>query len=710
MPSSPGESHYRALVDSAPIGIFEANEQGEYTYVNAAGCDMVGYTKAELLDLSVTDLEANGDSLAEVSRFADRKQGDHGRTEMELRHKDGSTVAVRLDAVQIDDKVVAYVQEITERKEFERELRELKDRYQQFVDHSTDIITVTDRDGTITFESQAVEEVLGYDPATRLDEDLLSFVHPADRSKAAEQIQAVKDQNQQDGARTELRFQTQDGDYRWLESIGIDQTDSEIGGLVFYARDVTERKRREQELRDLRERFELAIEGANIGIWDWDMRTDEVTRDELLAGMLGYSPQEMGSRLEDWEELTHPDGRRRHDEALADHIENDTSHYASEYRMQTASGDWKWVQTIGKVVEYDDEEPVRAVGIHLDINDRKQRERKLRELKERYETFVEYASDIVSVVDETGTVTYQNPAVERILGVDPEARIGESVIKYVHPDDREAVTDRFESVVNGDADPSTRVEFRYEDPDGSYRWLESIAVDRTETPIGGYVIYSRDISDQKEREQRLRREKNRLDDFASMVSHDLRNPLNVAQGRIDLAQQSSDSEHLDAAADGVDRALELIEQMLELARTGDTVSYTKPLELPEVVDDSWETVTTADAEVGIDATATVWADRSRLQQLLENLFRNAIEHGGNDVTVTVGPLQNGFYVEDDGPGIPEADREDVFEPGQSSDPDGTGFGLSIVKQIVEAHEWSIQIAEGSEGGARFEITDVEVTD
>lgn len=101
------------------------------------------------------------------------------------------------------------------------------------------------------------------------------------------------------------------------------------------------------------------------------------------------------------------------------------------------------------------------------------------------------------------------------------------------------------------------------------------------------------------------------------------------------------------------------------------------------------------------------ADESRLQQLLENLISNAIEHSGDDVTVTVGELDDGFYVEDNGVGIPETGRESVFEPGYSTTQDGTGFGLHIVDQVVEAHGWDIQVTTGPQGGARFEITNVE---
>ncbi|WP_259519851.1 HAMP domain-containing sensor histidine kinase [Halanaeroarchaeum sp. HSR-CO] len=133
----------------------------------------------------------------------------------------------------------------------------------------------------------------------------------------------------------------------------------------------------------------------------------------------------------------------------------------------------------------------------------------------------------------------------------------------------------------------------------------------------------------------------------------------------------------------------------------------EPVEVTEIVQTCWESVETADATVVADLESTIQADRSRLRQLQENLFRNAIENGGRDVTVLIGSLPDGFYVEDDGPGIPEKVRENVIESGHSESPERTGFGLYIVQQIVEAHGWDLRNSECSEGGARFEFTGVE---
>ncbi|MFC7135970.1 sensor histidine kinase [Halobaculum litoreum] len=144
----------------------------------------------------------------------------------------------------------------------------------------------------------------------------------------------------------------------------------------------------------------------------------------------------------------------------------------------------------------------------------------------------------------------------------------------------------------------------------------------------------------------------------------------------------------------------LIDDLLRLAREGRVVGDAEPVGIAETARRAWRIVDTADATLSV-ADGTVDADPERLCELFENLFRNAIEHAGDGVTVRVEPTDGGFVVADDGPGVPPARREDVFEAGVSTADDGTGFGLAIVRRIAEAHGWSVTLEDGENGGARF---------
>lgn len=181
--------------------------------------------------------------------------------------------------------------------------------------------------------------------------------------------------------------------------------------------------------------------------------------------------------------------------------------------------------------------------------------------------------------------------------------------------------------------------------------------------------------------------------------------MNIAGGRVELAAEECDSGHLDQAAQALDRMETLIDDLLQLARTGDLEP--EWIDLSAFAQTCWQNVETDESEIKIEVDQEIYADRSRVHQLFENLMRNAVEHVGSDVTITVGGLLDGFYIEDNGPGIPADEREQIFDPGYSTSDDGTGFGLDIVKQVVTEHEWEIGVTDGSTGGARFAITDVE---
>jgi signal transduction histidine kinase len=155
---------------------------------------------------------------------------------------------------------------------------------------------------------------------------------------------------------------------------------------------------------------------------------------------------------------------------------------------------------------------------------------------------------------------------------------------------------------------------------------------------------------------------------------------------------------------------QLIDDLLPRARLGEPVDESDRVDRGGVAEDAWRSVETASATLAVESAVPVQADPGRLQQLFENLIRNAVEHGGRDVEIRVGTADEAFYVADDGPGIDPTDREKLFETGFTTDEDqGTGFGLSIVEQIAEAHGWEVRICDSRDGGACFEFTGVEVS-
>ncbi|WP_435073228.1 sensor histidine kinase [Halorubrum sp. HHNYT27] len=290
----------------------------------------------------------------------------------------------------------------------------------------------------------------------------------------------------------------------------------------------------------------------------------------------------------------------------------------------------------------------------------------------------------------------------------------EAGLQFYHPEDRpiiEAAVRRLK-----ETGETYDLELRELTDEGEVYWVRTTGVPQY-SDVGEIVKISgvyREITAEKERQQelaeiqrKLQMSNQQLEEFASLVSHDLRSPLNVAKGRLELAAETCDSEHLAVAERALTRMEALISDILTLAREGKVVDAVEAVALSELVQESWSVMDTANATLEVEATRTVQADPARLQQLVENLIRNAIDHGGDDVTIWIGDFDGGLYVEDDGPGIAEPDRETVFESGYSTARDGTGFGLAIVKEIATAHGWEVNVTERTGGGVRFEITGVE---
>lgn len=308
----------------------------------------------------------------------------------------------------------------------------------------------------------------------------------------------------------------------------------------------------------------------------------------------------------------------------------------------------------------------------------------------------------VAIYGDDGRYRYVNQAYADMLGTDRESLTGRALWEVVSGFER----DRFEGYWNSFAERETRVRETEHVFDGAALPVSTVTTRRriAGDPYNFGTI--RDITDRKRREQELRDKNERLEAFAGIVSHDLRNPLSVAKGYLELLRSDVDNDEIELIESALDRMDILIEDLLTLAREGRSVSDSEEVSLSDVAADAWRQIEASGATLDTGPETTVLADPNRLQQLLENLFRNSIDHTDGPVSVRVGGLDGraGFFVDDDGPGIPESERQQVFEPTYSTDEDGTGFGLAIVNEIASAHGWSVTITDADGRGARFEFT------
>ena len=347
-----------------------------------------------------------------------------------------------------------------------------------------------------------------------------------------------------------------------------------------------------------------------------------------------------------------------------------------------------------------------SVGILRDVSDERERREEL-ETKTRA---LDEAPVGITITDPTrpdNPMVYVNDRFVEMTGYSREESIGVNCRFLQGPDTEESSVEELREAI--DADEPTSVELLNYRKDGTEFWNRvSIApISDADGTVTHWVGFQEDITAFKDREAALERQNDRLDSFASIVSHDLRNPLNVAQGRVQLAQDAADDDNLSAALDALERMESIVERTLALAREGETVGDPEHVDLADVVADSWSTVDTADAALSVETEREVLADPDRLRNLFENLMRNAVDHVGPTVSIRVGDLADGFFVEDDGPGIDPEVADSLFEPGESGTAGNTGFGLAIVQEIATAHGWTVEATTGEEGGARFEVRGVD---
>jgi PAS domain S-box-containing protein len=311
---------------------------------------------------------------------------------------------------------------------------------------------------------------------------------------------------------------------------------------------------------------------------------------------------------------------------------------------------------------------------------------------------IETLDDAIIVIDDRGTITDINPAAERLLTDGDQQVVGAPVSEVLAA--QPGLHEAFEGNTEG------QIELR----SAGDRRVVSPTVTPLEDSNGneiGRIMLLYDVTALRRQRDELRRKYERLDEFATIVSHDLRSPLNVAQARLKMAAEECDSKYLEGIAETHDHMERLIEDLLSLASVGEGIGELESVELSRIAQSCWHHVQTPSAELESEADISVRADETRLRQLFENLLRNAVEHAGRDVTVSLGHHPDGFYVDDDGHGVPEPQREKVLEPGHSLGSGGTGFGLSIVRDVARAHDWDLTLTESSAGGARFEFTGVE---
>jgi PAS domain S-box-containing protein len=733
------ETNYREVFEKAAVAMsIRDPETGTFVDVNERYCELMGYSRQELLGRTSKDIGEHDTYSADRAHELLQQTAEEGPRTVEWvnERRDGTPIQIEatLKPAEIDGKtrVLVSIHDITEQREWEAELErknDLLERTQRIANIGGWELNVETEELRWTDE---VRRILGVPPSFDPDPDgVVEWFHPDDQPTVREAFRrSITEEEPYD---IEARITTQEGERRWVRLRGdpqrTDDCQRRIRGTV---QDTTDRKRREERMREFQRRTReliraestaeiariavetaeevlgLSLSGIHLNDGDGTLRASAVT--DAVREHVGEAP--------DYEQSSDDDGGALAWEVFEsgqEHVIEDADNGTFDFESPIRSGlvyplgdHGVFITSSPQPEEFGEEEQALAEMLASTTTAALGRA----EREQRYDAIFNQTFQFTGLMEPDGTLIEANDAALEFVGANREEATGKPLWEtpWFQYDDstRDMARKSVEQARNGDF---FRDELRISGDDG-----EEIIVDysvRAVTDDTGRVTLlvpeGRDITEIKEREAELERKNEQLEEFASVISHDLRNPLAVARGHLELAAEEHDSDSLDHVAQAHERMSVLIDDLLTLARQGTSVDDAVTLDLETLARSSWTNVETEDASLRVESTITFEADRSRISQLFENLFRNAVEHAGEAPTVTVGVLGDGdgFYIEDDGLGIPPKRRDRIFEAGHTTSDEGTGFGLRIAERIATAHGWEITATEASDGGARFEVRGID---
>ena len=691
------ERRFQALVEESNDIISIVDTEGVFQYQSPSIERILGYDPTETIGDTAWEY-VHPDDRADLIEAFERGVADPDANlliEYRARHADGSWRWFEARGNnQLDNPAVeGYIinsRDVTEKEEREQELS-------LFFEESP--LGAIQWDEEFRFErmNDRAEEILGYSETELHGEPWERIVADDDRERVGDAVGSLLDD---DGGRRVINDNVRkDGETLICEwhNRAVTDADGTVESVFSKFQDVTERERRKRELQE----YETVIEalGDAVYVVDEDGRFRYVN--EEFTELVGYDTETIigntPSLIKDGNSV------ERAEHHLGRLLSSDGPETVTfEVTIHPREGDPIVCEDHMGVLPYEGEEFDGSVGILRDITDWKAHERELGAVSSQYQTLVENFPDGAVFLFDTELEYIQVGGQElSAVGLSPEE------IKETGPHDLfpEEIADKTVRYYQETVDGASHT-FEQEYGGERYR-IQTIPIRTGDGEVAYGLALSQNITEETERRQELEAQNERLEEFARIVSHDLRNPLGVAGGHIELAGGSDENDHLAKAANAIERSQALIDDLLTLAREGDQADEVESVDLGEVAKQSWQTTETAQATLNVDEPELGEADRGRLRELFENLYRSAVEHGGDGVTVHVGAMEDGFYVADTGSGIPESARDEIFEAGYSTADDGTGFGLRIVEQIAKAHGWEVSVTEGTEGGARFDITGVQ---
>jgi PAS domain S-box-containing protein len=771
---------FRSLVDNSLVGIAAMDDTG-FSYVNPRFAEIFGYSQEEMLSSMAPMQLAVERDRARVKENIDRRlrgEIETLRYTFQAERKDGQVIDVEVQGsrTELGGKpfIVGTLLDITQRRQKEDALRRQEEHFRRLTENASNIVHTVDASGSISYISPAVERVLGFTPRELVGRPSAAFVHPADAERAKQALAAaISDPGTPETV--ELRLRHKDGSFRTVEASGsVSHNETGAPVVVVHTQDITDRKRAESALRETEERYRLVVAATNSAIWDWDIVSGGILWNGRSHELLRYSPGEMDSSIAWWYEHLHPEDRQPVTNGLHAVLEGAGGSWSHEHRFLRGDGFYATVLNCCSVVRDEQGRAVRVIGSMTDVTDR-QRQVDAHQFLARASTLLDESLDteftlislarlavptladccFVDLADDAGgwrrvAVAHADPAEERLLRNDD--RLAQSTDRHHHPVDH--VLRSRQSVLIPDIEKwadggrSRWTKYRQLSLSRGFRSLLIVPLVAHDRQLGAIVLaaggsgrrfgpvdlhLAEDLAHRAalavERRQLFQKARDAIsarDEVMGVVSHDLRNPLNVIQLTTDFLLEQAE----DRRADNVQK-LTLIRrasrQMIQMVEDLLDVSSMEAgrLSLNTVEQDVSALIEEAEAllrplaeeksvsfECRVEENLTLLRiDSHRILRVVSNLVGNAIKFTPGDGKVTLTAERTGdevrFTVVDTGPGIPSEHLSHVFDrywQARAGDRRGAGLGLAIAKGIVEAHGGRIWAESPAGRGAVFVFT------
>lgn len=746
---------FSLLIENIPDAVFFKDRESKFIRVNPAMARDAQFDSPDEL-IGLTDADVWGEELAESARSDEVRIMETGEPiigkQEEVRTKDGSVarwvLATKMPLKTATGETIGtfgVAHDITTLRLTQQWLSDSQERFELAVKGTNDGLWDWNVETDAVWYAPRFRELLHFDSVTTDDfpDQLSSFMdslHPNDKDRVMEDI----DRHLEGGPPhdQDFRLRLSSGRYRWFRGRGQAMWNSQghpirMAGSI---QDIHEQHETQTALRRLQIQLQQALEGGNVGMWDWDIISDRVDVSPELMQQIGEDPENPWTSLQDWDNHLHPDDRDAAKQRTLDYINGATKKYESSFRLRHSDGTYRWILSRGRLFRDTDGQPRRFIGVHVDVTELRETEQALAESEAKFRGIFHQTFQFIGLLSPDGTVIDANQAALQGAGVSTEEVVGRKFYDTVWWTHSEELRERLKAAINTAAAGSfDRFEASHPAPDGS-----TIIVDFSLKPVtddDGNVVWlipeGRDVTELKRyqqqlsaRSEELERSNRELEQFAYVASHDLQEPLRTIVGFSDLLKleygdvvEGEGQTYLNAIADGGTRMQQLITDLLQYSRVA---RMGRPFELTSLNDILEQVqlllhraIEDSGAEIEVAELPSLPVDSGQMTRLFQNVLGNAIKYRRDEkplirIWAEEDADSVNLFVSDNGIGIAEQFSEQIFDVFRRlhtrDEYPGTGIGLAVCRRIAERHGGSIELCYGhprrvgTVDGSTFRIT------